>query len=230
MRRSRTLPSASSVTPVTHAGYTEGSRRWSRRAGSRVTIRCVCRSPDWLPPWSGCCSAGPRRSRPPRRRWSSPSPTAASPSPPDSRPTHRTSATGPSTTPATPAVAYALDADGDPQGTLEFRVDPVDVEAVAFHDGRLYVADIGDNRERRDFVTVYFFDDAEPSDAAGGLQGVRLLLPRRSTRRGDAAGGRRRPAVHRHQGDDRRHLRRSGVARSGRASTSSSGWATLRRT
>ena len=62
------------------------------------------------------------------------------------------------------AVAFALDADGDPQGTLEFRVDPVDVEAVAFHDGRLYVADIGDNRERRDFVTVYFFDDAEPSE------------------------------------------------------------------
>jgi hypothetical protein len=61
-------------------------------------------------------------------------------------------------------VAYALDPDGDLQGTLEFRVDPVDVEAVAFHDGRLYVADIGDNRERRDLVTVYFFDDAEPSD------------------------------------------------------------------
>lgn len=61
-------------------------------------------------------------------------------------------------------MAYALDADGDVQGTLEFRVEPVDVEAVAFHEGRLYVADIGDNRERRDLVTVYVFDDAEPSD------------------------------------------------------------------
>ncbi len=49
------------------------------------------------------------------------------------------------------------------QGTLEFRVEPVDVEAVAFHEGRLYVADIGDNRSRRDNVTVYFFDDAAPA-------------------------------------------------------------------
>lgn len=61
-------------------------------------------------------------------------------------------------------IAYALDDSGDVEGTLEFRADPVDVEAVAFHDGRLYVADIGDNSAKRDNVTVYFFDDAAPSD------------------------------------------------------------------
>ena len=60
-------------------------------------------------------------------------------------------------------TAYALDDQGETEGTLEFRVDPVDVEAIAFHQGRLYVADIGDNRARRDSVTVYFFDDAAPS-------------------------------------------------------------------
>jgi hypothetical protein len=60
-------------------------------------------------------------------------------------------------------VAYALDDQGETQGTLQFRVEPVDVEAVAFHRGRLYVADIGDNRAVRDNVTVYFFDDAEPA-------------------------------------------------------------------
>ncbi len=60
-------------------------------------------------------------------------------------------------------TAYALDDQGKTEGTLEFRVEPVDVEAVAFHQGRLYVADIGDNRARRDNVTVYFFDDAAPS-------------------------------------------------------------------
>ena len=60
-------------------------------------------------------------------------------------------------------IAYALDDRGETQGTLEFRVEPVDVEAVAFHEGRLYVADIGDNRARRDSVTVYFFDDAAPA-------------------------------------------------------------------
>ncbi len=60
-------------------------------------------------------------------------------------------------------IAYALDDRGETEGTLEFRVDPVDVEAVAFRQGRLYVADIGDNRARRDTVTVYFFDDAAPA-------------------------------------------------------------------
>lgn len=60
-------------------------------------------------------------------------------------------------------VAYALNSDGDVEGTLQFRADPIDVEAVAFHDGRLYVADIGDNNARRDLVSVYFFDDAEPA-------------------------------------------------------------------
>ncbi len=59
-------------------------------------------------------------------------------------------------------IAYALDDHGNTEGTLEFRAQPVDVEAVAFHRGRLYVADIGDNRARRDFVTVYFFDEAAP--------------------------------------------------------------------
>lgn len=61
-------------------------------------------------------------------------------------------------------IAYALDDEGEVTGTLEFRVEPVDVEAVAVHDGRLYVADIGDNNERRDVITVYFFDDAAPAD------------------------------------------------------------------
>lgn len=60
-------------------------------------------------------------------------------------------------------VAYALDESGQVTGTLEFRAQPVDIEAVAFHDGRLYVADIGDNDEQRELVTVYFFDDAEPT-------------------------------------------------------------------
>ncbi|MFT4166774.1 MAG: hypothetical protein QM650_16175 [Microlunatus sp.] len=60
-------------------------------------------------------------------------------------------------------IAYALDEEGETEGTLEFRADPVDVEAVAFHRGRLYVADIGDNGKRREFVTVYFFDDAAPA-------------------------------------------------------------------
>lgn len=58
--------------------------------------------------------------------------------------------------------AFALDQDGEVEGTLSYQGEPKDVEAVAFHDGRLYVADIGDNDAEREFVTVYYFDDAEP--------------------------------------------------------------------
>jgi hypothetical protein len=54
-------------------------------------------------------------------------------------------------------VAYGIGLDGKVQGTLNFRAQPIDVEAVAVHDDRLYVADIGDNNEQRDFVRVFFF-------------------------------------------------------------------------
>ena len=59
-------------------------------------------------------------------------------------------------------IAYALTDQGRTEGTLRFRAMPTDVEAVALHDDRLYVADIGDNRENREFVTVYFFDEPAP--------------------------------------------------------------------
>ena len=54
-------------------------------------------------------------------------------------------------------VAYGIGLDGTVQGTLNFRAQPRDVEAVAVHEDRLYVADIGDNSGQRDFVRVYFF-------------------------------------------------------------------------
>ena len=62
------------------------------------------------------------------------------------------------------AVAYGLSTSGKVVGTLEYRAEPIDVEAVALHDGRLYVADIGDNLAEREFVTVYYFDNASPDD------------------------------------------------------------------
>src|SRR4029450_3145123 len=45
-------------------------------------------------------------------------------------------------------VAYGIGLDGKVQGTLNFRAQPQDVEAVAVHEDRLYVADIGDKSER----------------------------------------------------------------------------------
>ena len=56
-------------------------------------------------------------------------------------------------------VAYGIGLDGEVQGTLNYRAQPFDVEAVAVHDDRLYVADIGDNNRRRDFVRVFYFDN-----------------------------------------------------------------------
>ena len=49
-------------------------------------------------------------------------------------------------------VAYALRPNGEWPGTLNFRRPPRDVEAIALHENRLYMADIGDNLGQRDFV------------------------------------------------------------------------------
>ena len=46
-------------------------------------------------------------------------------------------------------VAYGIGLDGKVQGTLNFRAQPIDVEAIAVHKDRLYVADIGDNNAQR---------------------------------------------------------------------------------
>jgi hypothetical protein len=54
-------------------------------------------------------------------------------------------------------VAYGLGPKGTVQGTLNFRAQPRDVEAVALYRDRLYVADIGDNNRQRSFVRVYYF-------------------------------------------------------------------------
>jgi hypothetical protein len=62
------------------------------------------------------------------------------------------------------AVAYGLSKSGNVVGTLEYRAEPIDVEAVALHEGRLYVADIGDNVAERELVTVYYFDNAQADD------------------------------------------------------------------
>jgi hypothetical protein len=56
-------------------------------------------------------------------------------------------------------VAYGIGLDGTVQGTLNFRAQPRDVEAVAIHEDRLYIADIGDKTGQRSFVRVYFFEN-----------------------------------------------------------------------
>lgn len=61
-------------------------------------------------------------------------------------------------------IAFRLDPSGEVAGTLKYRAEPVDVEAVAMHEDRLYLADIGDNQAERDLITVYYFDNARAND------------------------------------------------------------------
>ena len=56
-------------------------------------------------------------------------------------------------------VAYGVGLDGKVQGTLNFRAQPIDVEAIAVHEDRLYIADIGDNNAERRSVRVFFFSN-----------------------------------------------------------------------
>ena len=75
------------------------------------------------------------------------------------------------------AVAYGLSTRGRVVGTLEYGAEPIDVEAVAVHDGRLYVADIGDNLADREFITVYYFDDASPDDRRASYRSWDFTYP-----------------------------------------------------
>jgi hypothetical protein len=74
-------------------------------------------------------------------------------------------------------IAYRLSAKGDVTGTLEFRAAPVDVEAVAMHERRLYVADIGDNGADRDRITIYYFNDAEAADRSVAYRSWEFRYP-----------------------------------------------------
>ena len=97
------------------------------------------------------------------------------------------------------------------------------------HDDRLYVADIGDNRADRDFVTVYFFDNAAARRRTVAYRACDFSYPDgphdAETLLVDDDG----PAVHRHQGRGGRRSTRPRAIRRGTASTSSTGSARPRR-
>jgi hypothetical protein len=72
---------------------------------------------------------------------------------------------------------FALDQAGKVVGTVRFRADPVDVEAVQYADNTLYVADIGDNNADRSFVTVYLISDPQPNNRRTLYRSVDLVYP-----------------------------------------------------
>lgn len=64
-------------------------------------------------------------------------------------------------------VVYAIDPAGRTRGTLEFDADLVDVEALAYADRTLYVADIGDSSRTRESVQIYAFTNPRPNQDRG---------------------------------------------------------------
>ncbi|WP_114561132.1 hypothetical protein, partial [Desertihabitans aurantiacus] len=53
------------------------------------------------------------------------------------------------------AEAFAVAEDGEVEGRVVFGAEVSDLEAAAYTDAGLYLADIGDDEQERDFVTVY---------------------------------------------------------------------------
>jgi len=74
-------------------------------------------------------------------------------------------------------VAYGIGLDGKVQGSLNFRAKPIDVEAVAVHEDRLYVADIGDNSRQRSFVRVFFFNNPRANGLTIGYHAYDFRYP-----------------------------------------------------
>lgn len=74
-------------------------------------------------------------------------------------------------------IAYGVNAKGKVVGSLNFRASPVDVEAVAVHENRLYLGDIGDNTADRSKITVYAFNDARANGLTVGYQAYDFRYP-----------------------------------------------------
>ncbi len=74
-------------------------------------------------------------------------------------------------------IGYAMAADGGTEGTVRFLAKPVDIEAVAMNDNFLYFGDIGDNRKRRDFITVYSIANPEPDDETRSYRAYDFAYP-----------------------------------------------------
>lgn len=64
-------------------------------------------------------------------------------------------------------IVYAIGPEGRTRGTVEFSATPQDVEAVAYANGSLYIADIGDNARSRESVTIYRIPSPRPGQDVG---------------------------------------------------------------
>ncbi len=74
-------------------------------------------------------------------------------------------------------AAYGVQPNGKVRGSLNYGAQPQDVEAVAFHNDRLYLGDIGDNSEQRDLVRVYYFDNPRANGLTVDYRAYDLRYP-----------------------------------------------------
>ncbi|HJN74197.1 MAG TPA: hypothetical protein QGF58_09720 [Myxococcota bacterium] len=75
-------------------------------------------------------------------------------------------------------LMYAMEVDGSHVGTAWIEdyllIDPED---SARGDGKLYLGDIGDNGENREFIRVFRFPEPEPDFAVGQLESFHITYP-----------------------------------------------------
>lgn len=74
-------------------------------------------------------------------------------------------------------VVYQVNGHGDVTGSFRYPASPTDVEALARYGRRLYVADIGDNQSKRDFVTVYYFTNPPTDGSTVSLRSYDFAYP-----------------------------------------------------
>ena len=74
-------------------------------------------------------------------------------------------------------VAYGIGLDGTVQGTLNFRAQPEDVEAIAVYGSQLYIADIGDNPLKRSSIRVYSFTNPRANGLTVTFQAYDFRYP-----------------------------------------------------
>jgi hypothetical protein len=73
--------------------------------------------------------------------------------------------------------AYGVQPNGKIRGSLNYRAVPQDVEAIAIHDDRLYIGDIGDNDAKRAFVRVYYFNHPRATGLTVGYRAYDFRYP-----------------------------------------------------
>lgn len=68
---------------------------------------------------------------------------------------------------------HAISAGGAHRATFELDgIDGVDIEDMAVVGDSVYLADIGDNNERRDHIAIYRFDEPDPAPGDGSITEV----------------------------------------------------------